>query len=90
MYNRSAMILNADFMRFLLLLCWTGMAALGVFYLRGRRLDFYGYLGWGIFTILVPLLGPFLAILLRPGRSLHRRPPRKRPAVFKLPRLRFS
>ena len=90
MYNIKAMILTADFMRLLLLLCWTGMSALGVFFLRSRRLDFYGYLGWGIFTILVPLLGPFLAILLRPGKSHYRRPRRKRPAVLKFPRLRFS
>ena len=84
------MFLTADFMRQLLLLCWIGMVLLAVFFLRGRRLTFFQYLGWGLMAVLVPFLGAFLVVLLHPGASLYRRSRRKRPAVVKLPRFRFS
>ncbi len=90
MYNVDAMILSADVMRLLLLLCWTGMVLLAVFFLRTRRLTFNHYLSWGLLAVLLPFLGAFLVILLRPGKSMVHRPHRKRPIAFKFPRLRFS
>jgi len=85
MYNVDAMILPADVMRLLLLLCWTGMVLLAVFFLRNRRLTFYQYLRWGLLAVMLPFLGAFLVILLRPGRSSYRRSRRRRPAPLKFP-----
>jgi hypothetical protein len=56
-------------MRFLLVACAVGMAVLALLYLRRRRLAPPEYLGWGLLIILVPFLGPFLAILLKPGAA---------------------
>lgn len=63
------MLLSADSMRLLLFLCIIGMAFLAAFSLRGRSLSFLGYLGWGALIIFLPLIGPFLVILFRPGSS---------------------
>jgi len=61
------MLLSPDLMRTLILVCLFGMALLAVMFLRGRRLSFTAYLRWGLVILLVPLLGPFLVILLHPG-----------------------
>lgn len=45
-----------------------GLALLGIFYLRKRRLPWAGYLFWGL-VALIPLVGPFLVILSRPGEN---------------------
>ena len=62
------MLLSADVMRLFLVLCLLGMSLLAVLYLRRRELSFEAYLGWGTLAILVPILGPFLVILSKPGR----------------------
>lgn len=54
-------------MRLILLIALLGMQILAAFYLRQRRLSLLEYLGWGLLIALVPALGPFLTILLRPG-----------------------
>lgn len=46
----------------------TGLTLLGVFYLRKRRLPWAGYLFWGLVS-LIPIIGPFLVILSRPGET---------------------
>ena len=46
-----------------------GMLLLSAFYLRGRRLSFSEYIAWGLLTVLLPLLGPFLVVFSRPGQS---------------------
>jgi len=61
------MLLSPDVMRVLLFICLFGMALLAAFYLRQRSLTITEYIGWGMLLILLPLLGPFLVILLRPG-----------------------
>ena len=61
------MPLTPDIMRFLLLICLLGMAILAGLYLRKRNLSYSAYLGWGLLIVLVPLLGPFLVIFMRPG-----------------------
>lgn len=58
----------ANIIRFLLLLDIFGMALLAAFYLRRRNLDWPEYLGWGILAVVLPILGPFLVIVLHPGR----------------------
>ena len=42
---------------------------LAAFYLRSRRLSFLQYLAWGLLIVLAPMLGPFLAIVFRPGQA---------------------
>ena len=82
MYNNNKMPISPDVMRILLVLCLAGMALLAAFYLRGRKLTFTEYLGWGLLAILLPILGPFLVILSHPGRParpahlLSRKPPK--------------
>jgi hypothetical protein len=59
--------MNAELMRLALSFCVVGMALLASFYLSKRKLSVFELLGWGVLVLLLPLLGPFLAILARPG-----------------------
>jgi hypothetical protein len=52
----------------LLIACMIGEAILAALYLRTRSLSVSEYLGWILVIVLVPLLGPFLAIATRPGQ----------------------
>lgn len=61
------MPVSPEFMRACLLICLCGMALVSALYLRERRLSVAAYLGWGLVILLVPLIGPFLVILARPG-----------------------
>jgi uncharacterized membrane protein YjfL (UPF0719 family) len=63
------MLLSADWMRLLLCVCLIGIAILAAFFLRGRSLSLPAYLGWGALIILLPLIGPFLVVLIQPGTS---------------------
>ncbi|MDR3574246.1 MAG: hypothetical protein P4L50_10305 [Anaerolineaceae bacterium] len=47
------------------------MALLAIFYLRKRRLTWWEFCGWGLLALMLPLVGPFLIIVLRPGKR-HR------------------
>ena len=62
--------MSAAGMRTLLLLDIIAMALLAFFYLRSRELTWRAYLSFGLVALLVPLLGPFLVILARPGKPL--------------------
>ena len=62
------MLLTADAMRASLVMCVLGMALLAAFFLCKRQLSISEYIGWGLVIILLPLLGPFLVILHRPGK----------------------
>ncbi len=62
------MLLTADAMRASLVMCVLGMALLAAFFLRKRQLSISEYIGWGLVIILLPILGPFLVILHRPGK----------------------
>jgi hypothetical protein len=55
-------------MRTLLVICLLGMALLGGFFLRRRDLTLSEYISWGLLLVFLPLLGPFLVILSRPGK----------------------
>jgi hypothetical protein len=61
------MILSPAFLRVSLVVCMLGMALIAALYLRGRKLTWWEYLAWGLFLLLVPIFGPFLTILYRPG-----------------------
>jgi len=63
------MPISPTILRFILCSGLLGMLLLSAFYLRGRRLTFGEYIGWGLLAVLLPLLGPFLAIFSRPGQS---------------------
>ncbi len=63
--------MNAAWMRTLLFVDIIAMALLAFFYLRGRELAWHEYLSFGLIALFVPLLGPFLVILTRPGKPVH-------------------
>jgi hypothetical protein len=67
-YNLFGMALPSQGMLLLLFLSALGMALIAAFYLRRRSLSLPQYLAWGMLLIFIPFLGPFLVILLRPGR----------------------
>ena len=56
-----------DIIQILLLLDIVGLGLLAMFYLSRRALGWTEYLAWGVFAVLLPVLGPFLVIALRPG-----------------------
>jgi hypothetical protein len=64
------MMISPNTMQMILLLGLLGMQVLAALYLRTRRLTFMQYLGWGLLVALIPALGSFLTILLRPGRPM--------------------
>ncbi len=68
------MFITPEVMRTLLALCILGMVLLAAFYLRRRDLSLYEYISWGMLILFVPLLGPFLVILSRPGAQAKRIP----------------
>ncbi|MBN2386368.1 MAG: hypothetical protein JXB85_05060 [Anaerolineales bacterium] len=57
----------ADTVRFLLFVFLLAMYVLAILYLRRRPLPLLHFLAWGLFALLIPLLGPFVVILCRPG-----------------------
>jgi len=57
-------------MRLLLELCLSGVAVLSAFYLRQRIMPVRAYLGWGLLVVFLPLIGPFLVMLIHPGNSI--------------------
>jgi hypothetical protein len=64
------MAVDAEFLRMLLLVVMLALALLALVYLQGRRLALWQQVGWGLLILLLPLLGPFLAIWARPGRQV--------------------
>lgn len=75
------MPLSPDTMRTLLAICMVAMALLALLYLRRRELSTAEIIAWGTLIVLLPLLGSFLVICLRPGapRQLSRFPTKFRP-----------
>jgi hypothetical protein len=61
------MVLSASTMRILLVISMLGMAWLAVLFLRKRNLTARAYLVWGFLIILLPALGPFLVLFIKPG-----------------------
>jgi hypothetical protein len=66
------MFLSPTVMRVLLVLCLAGMALLAVLFLRRRRLSLAAYVGWGLLAVFLPLIGPFLVILLSPRENVSK------------------
>jgi hypothetical protein len=63
------MPISAHLMRLLMVICLLGMALLAILSLRQRKLPLSAYIGWGLIAILLPLIGPFIVLLIRPGES---------------------
>jgi len=63
------LLLSPEIIRSLLILCLAGMALLALFFLRRRQMSLFAYIGWGLFTLLLPGIGPFLVLLARPGQN---------------------
>ncbi|HEY5269532.1 MAG TPA: hypothetical protein VII97_04295 [Anaerolineales bacterium] len=61
--------MNAEALRLLLAGTLVALYILAMLYLRRQPLTFSQYTLWGLFALLVPALGPFLVILLQPGKS---------------------
>jgi hypothetical protein len=55
-------------MRTILIICLMGISLLAICYLQGRKLSIKAYLGWGLLSVLLPILVPFLVILSKPGK----------------------
>jgi len=68
------MAIDAALLRSLLAGTIIGMALIAILYLCRRQLTLRESIGWGLLIILLPVLGPFLVIVLRPG-SVTRDPP---------------
>jgi hypothetical protein len=67
------MDISPEMMRLLILLCMFSMSLLAAFFLRRRGISPLAYAGWGILTMLLPLVGPFLVVLYQPGQKPDRR-----------------
>lgn len=63
------MSLSPIFMRSALLICIVAMDLLAAFYLQKRKMAPLAYLGWGLFALILPLIGSFLVISTQPGQK---------------------
>jgi hypothetical protein len=64
--------MNAGTLRLLLLLLIFALYAMAIIYLSRRFLSPLQFALWGLFSLVVPILGPFIVFLARPcGRSSH-------------------
>jgi hypothetical protein len=63
------MLISPDSMRLLLLMCMLSMLMVAALYLRQRKLTIFEYTFWGLAAILIPIIGPFFVIWLRPGNQ---------------------
>jgi hypothetical protein len=75
------MLISADLMRALLLLCVLGMAVLAGVFISRRPLSTVQVLTYGALILLLPLVGPFLVIMLQPGGPRRPRARRRRPRM---------
>ncbi len=60
-------MITAGVLRTLLVIDIAAMALLALIYLRQRKLSWLGYCGWGLLAVGIPILGPFLLFVNRPG-----------------------
>ncbi len=68
------MPISPQLMRLLLVTCLLGMAILAILSLRQRKMPLGAYIGWGLIAILLPLVGPFIVLLVHPGEGRQTHP----------------
>jgi hypothetical protein len=68
------MPISPQLMRLLLVVCLLGMALLALLSLRQRKLPVAARIGWGLVAILLPIIGPFFVLLVRPGKGRQTHP----------------
>ena len=56
-----------EFLQYGLFGGFIAMLILALFFLRGRELSTREYVLWGLLAVAVPLLGPYLVIIAKPG-----------------------
>jgi hypothetical protein len=61
--------MDARGLHLLLVLFLLAMTLLSVAYLRRRQMPFSAFATWGLLAVLLPAIGPFLVIVLQPGKS---------------------
>jgi len=71
--------MTAEILRVMLAVCVIAMYVLAMLYLRRRKLTLGQFIAWGLLALFIPVLGPFLILLYRPGESARSRlsPPPK-------------
>ena len=77
-YDAIPYLMTAEILRLLLIGFLFAMFLLAVLYLRRRRLSPTAYVLWVLLALLVPILGPFLVILARPGEPARETAPQGR------------
>jgi hypothetical protein len=60
------------FLHVWLYVCIFGLLLLAVLYLRRREMSTLAYVLWGVFALVVPVVGPFVVIASRPGKPPSR------------------
>jgi hypothetical protein len=68
------MPISPQLMRLLLVICLLGMALLAVLSLRQRKMPVAATIAWGLVAILLPLVGPFIVLLVHPGENRQAHP----------------
>lgn len=61
--------MNADGVRLMLGITLMLLALLAIFYLRQRSMAWWEYLLWGMVAVFIPLIGPFVVMIIRPGKK---------------------
>lgn len=56
-------------LRILLAFTLVVMAIMALAFLHHRRLSLPQWLGWGLLALVVPVIGPFLVLVIRPGQA---------------------
>lgn len=64
-------MISSIIMRLFIFITLFTMVILAVFFLKGRELSGREYILWGLLALLLPVLGPYLVILARPGQSIQ-------------------
>ena len=59
---------TAGVIRVVMMIDMVAMALFALFYLRQRQMSWISMLGWSLLAIFLPVLGPFLVIVNRPGQ----------------------
>ena len=65
--------MNSEMLRLLLTGTLIAMYLLAMLSVRCQSSTISQYTLWGLFALLVPALGPFLVILLQPGKFIQRK-----------------